>query len=481
MLDKLLSKYKNMSMPAKAAIWFAVCNILQKGISVITVPIFTRLLSTEEYGIYSLYLSWLNILTVFTSLNLYYGVFNNAMLKYEDDRDRYTSSMQGLVVISTAIVFGIYLIAKDGVNQLSGLSTICFILMFIELLITPSLQFWSARQRFDYKYKKLVVLTLAKSILNPLLGIIAVVASNGGALSRIVATVAVELSFCGVLAVYQFRKGKCFYSRQYWSYALKFNIPLLPHYLSGTILNQADRVMIQSLVGTTEVAIYSVAYNVGMLMQLFTNAINSSFTPWFYVGMQKGRYKKIRTVSNVLLLVMASLVILLMFFAPEVIMIFAPEQYYEAIYVIPPVSASVFFVYLYSLFSNLEFYYEKTIFIMIGSVSAALLNVLLNAIFISKFGYVAAGYTTLVSYCLYSLAHHVFCTMISKKYLGGKTVYDLKMVLIMSVVVIAAAILFNFLYDFFILRYLMAAVLLVVLFMKRNVVIDILKEFKNKD
>lgn len=480
MLDKILKKYRNMSIPAKAAIWFVVCNILQKGISVITVPIFTRLLSTEEYGIYSLYLSWLNIITIFTSLNLYYGVFNNAMLKYKDDRDRYTSSMQGLVVVSTAVVFGIYLVTQSGVNQFSGLSTVCFILMFIELLVTPALQFWSARQRFDYKYKKLIILTLTKSILNPLLGIIVVIISNGGALARIIATVVVELCFCGSLAIYQFRKGRCFYDRQYWTYALKFNLPLLPHYLSGMILNQADRIMIQSLVGTMEVAIYSVAYNVGMLMQLFTNAINSSFTPWFYISMQNGRYKKIRSISNILLILMAALVILLMFFAPEVIMIFAPEQYYEAIYVIPPVAASVFFVYLYSLFSNLEFYFEKNIFIMIGSVLAALLNVLLNAIFIPQFGYIAAGYTTLASYCLYSLAHYVFCTMISKKYLDGQTVYDSKTVLILSIIVIATAITFNFLYDYFIPRYLMAAVLMIVLISKRNVVIDLLKEFKNK-
>lgn len=359
MLRKFLNRYESMSVPAKAAIWFAFCNVLQKGISVITVPIFTRILSTEEYGVYSIYLSWLNILTVFTSLNLYYGVFNNAMVKFEHDRDKYISSMQGLVIVCTGFVFGLYLVANEGVNQFSGLSTVIFILMFIEMLVTPSLQFWSARQRFDYKYKTLVLVTLAKSVLNPICGIVAFRISNGGAVARIIATVAVELIFCGYILWIQFKKGRCFFNAQYWKYAIKFNLPLLPHYLSGTILNQADRMMIQSIVGKTEVAIYSVAYNVGMLMQLFTNAINSSFTPWFYISMREKRYDKIRNVSNALMFIMASMVVLLMFFAPEVIMIFAPKQYYEAIYVIPPVSASVFFVYLYSLFVNLEFYYEK--------------------------------------------------------------------------------------------------------------------------
>ena len=45
----ITSKYRSLSVQAKAALWFTICSFLQKGISFITVPIFTRLMSTEEY------------------------------------------------------------------------------------------------------------------------------------------------------------------------------------------------------------------------------------------------------------------------------------------------------------------------------------------------------------------------------------------------------------------------------------------------
>ena len=77
-VNGILDKYKKIPLPVKAGIWFTICNLLQRGISILTVPIFTRLLTPDQYGVYSLYLSWLNILTIFTSLNLYYGVFNKA-------------------------------------------------------------------------------------------------------------------------------------------------------------------------------------------------------------------------------------------------------------------------------------------------------------------------------------------------------------------------------------------------------------------
>lgn len=168
---KIFSKYTQMSVQAKSAIWFTMCSILQKGIAFITVPIFTRQMTDEQYGTYSLYLSWLQILTIITSLYLYYGVFNNAMVKFENDRNRYISSMQGLTMTITAVVFGIYLVFQKMWVQLLGLAPTLIILMFVEMLVTPSIDFWAGRQRFEYKYQRLVAVTLGKSIANPLLGL----------------------------------------------------------------------------------------------------------------------------------------------------------------------------------------------------------------------------------------------------------------------------------------------------------------------
>src|SRR5699024_1012851 len=127
------------------------------------------------------------------SLYLYYGVFNNAMVKFEDDRNRYISSMQGLTMTITAIVFGVYLAFQKMWVQLLGLAPTLIILMFVEMLVTPSISFWAGRQRFEYKYQRLVVVTLGKSIANPLLGLIAVYFANDKVTARIASIVIVEV------------------------------------------------------------------------------------------------------------------------------------------------------------------------------------------------------------------------------------------------------------------------------------------------
>ena len=77
--------YNRRSESEKAALWYMVCNFLQKGIAFIVVPIYVRLLTTQEYGHYTLFVSWLSFISVFATLNLFSGVFTKAMVDFPDD------------------------------------------------------------------------------------------------------------------------------------------------------------------------------------------------------------------------------------------------------------------------------------------------------------------------------------------------------------------------------------------------------------
>ena len=85
-----------MPVQVRASLWFLICNFAQKAIAVISTPIFTRLLSTEQYGEYNVFQSWMGIITVIVTLNLSMGVFLQGMVKFEEDAKVYASTMQGL-------------------------------------------------------------------------------------------------------------------------------------------------------------------------------------------------------------------------------------------------------------------------------------------------------------------------------------------------------------------------------------------------
>lgn len=477
MIKKLLQKYQSMSLTLRAAIWYVCCNVLQRGISVITTPIFTRLLTVEQYGIYTLYNSWFNILIHFTSLSLFFASFNNAMIKFEQNRSEYISAMQGLTTVLTLAFFLLYWFFRQFWNQLFGLPTLLMVLMFVQLLVFPAFQFWSGRQRFEYHYRGLVLLTLAQCILNPVVGVIAVMATEYKVEARIASMVAVEVLFAGGLMLYQFVRGRCFFNRGYWKFGLWFNVPLLPHYLSGYVLGQGDRIMIEKMVGTREVGIYGLAYQIGALMSMVTSALNAGFTPWLYERYRNrewGEVRKTATVLCVLLLIPLLLVVLL---APELVWFFGAgaSEYQEAAYVIPPISASVFFIFLYQLFNTVEFYYAQRSYITLSSVLAAVLNILLNLVFITLFGYIAAGYTTLVCYILYSLFHYLCVKRICHKREEGELPFDGKRLFLSGILLSALSIGCTFLYPYAWVRYGLIVLLCVLAILLRRRILGVLR------
>ena len=477
-MSKLKERFINMSAPAKAAIFFTICNILQKGISLISTPIFTRLLTTQQYGVYTIYNSLYSIISIFATINLSYGVFLTGLTKFEQDRQRFTSALIGLSTTITGVLFVIYLLFKEFWNNLFELSTLIMVTMFVEMFFVPAFYFWSNVQRNIYRYKALVAITLGMSIANPFIGIVAVSLSEHKAEARILTSVFVQVCVGLVFYVLQAYRGKKLYVKKYWKYALAFNIPLIPHYLSMTALQQADRVMIGRMEGTTQAAIYGIAYTVSTLMTLVTQAINNSFTPFTYQALKTKKYSDIGKIANLLLVLVGSGCICAMAFGPEIIKIFAPKEYYEAIWIIPPVSASVYFMFLYPLFGNIEFYFAKTKFTMLASCGGAIVNIILNYIFIKQFGYLAAGYTTLACYVLFAVLHFVAYNNIRKNRLEQTTVYNIKFMAFFSLVMLLVMGFVLIIYNNFIVRYLLIIIICGLLFGNRTKIIKLLKKQK---
>lgn len=479
-MENLLSVYKGLSSPVKASLWFTVSSVIEKGISLISTPIFTRILSTEEYGVYSVYQSWYSVVLIFTTLNLYAGVYNNGLTKWPQQRRKYTSALQGLSTTITVIWFIIYLLGMEFWNKLFGLSSLFILAMFIQVLFIPAFNFWAAEQRYDYKYKKLVVISLMIGISSPLLGIIAVISSSYKAEARVLSFVFIQVCVGLVFYIYNYRKGKCFYNKSYWKFALVFNLPLIPHYLAQTVLGQADRIMIDKFVGKEEAAIYSVAYTISMMFTIVTNAINTTFIPYTYKAIKDKKYKDLKNNASFLVLLVGSTCIVAMAFGPEIIKIFAAPEYYEARWIIPPVAEALLFMFIFPLFCNIEFYFEKTRFIMIASGVAAITNIILNMIMIPKFGYIAAAYTTLACYIFLSVAHYVTYRKICKTEGLFVHLYNIKFIVGLGIVSIVVMIFMTMLYDVLVIRYGIIFIICLVVFIKRETVINKFKELKDK-
>jgi O-antigen/teichoic acid export membrane protein len=351
--------------------------------------------------------------------------------------------------------------------------------VFAECLAAPALAFWSARQRYEFKYIALVGVTIGVAVFSPALGLIAVNLTEEKGIARILSAALVNVCIGLFFYVLNVARGKRLFSKEYWVFALKFNIPLIPHYLSQIILSHSNRIMIERMFGETEVAIFSVAYSFSLIMNIVTSSINSSYIPWTYHKLKENDLAPLKKNTSLLLLGVAALSILPVLVAPELMWIIAPPEYAEGVWIIPPVSTSVYFTFLYCLFGNIEFFFEKTKFIMVASTMSAVANIGLNLIFMPKFGYLAAGYVTLVCYMLYALAHYIFMRKVCKEKLNVKSVYNDKLILLISLAYLICTALAMCLYKFVILRYAILAIAFIVLVIKHKFVINLVKKIKS--
>lgn len=465
----IIKKIKDMPLPVKASMVFVLCNFIQRGISVMTTPIFTRMMSTEQFGYYSVFNSWLDIVSVFTTLKLAGGVYTQSLVKFNDRQDSLTTSNAGLGTALSIIFALCYWQMRENVNTLMGINTLTMICIIISSWAGFIFELWSGRQRVDYKYKAMLVVTMVIAICKPLLALFFVYSTPvHKAEARILGVTLIEVGVFGLIFISIVLKDRSLFSRQNWKYSIKLNLPLIPHYLTRTVLNHCDRIMINSMIGLASAGIYSLAYNLAWMLSLLTTSILNSFNPWMYKKIKNQQMGEIGPVTYVLLIGVGAMSFIMIGLAPEMIMLFAPVEYYEAIWVIPPVTLSVYFLFMYNIFANIEFYFEKTKFMSVASMIGGGLNIILNFIFIKRLGYIAAGYTTLICYITYTVSHYWCMKRLLDEKLGGYKIYNMKVIAIITSILVFSSFIMLCCYKMAVIRYTILIVFMFILWCKRS-------------
>lgn len=219
-----------------------------------------------------------------------------------------------------------------------------------------------------------------------------------------------------------------------------------------------------------DAAVYGVAYSLANAMSLFVTSVNSSLIPWTYQRMSSGDSAGIRKIGEVglaLSVALAAIVLLGVGLGPELMAFLAPESYSSAVWVIPPVGFSVLASMYMWLFVNVETYYGENTYVAIVSIGAAVLNVVLNFVTLPAFGFLAAGWTTLVSYSAMAIGHAFFMRVLLKRH-GTGPVYRIRLLVMLAVAVLVLTTLLMALYQFTLARYALILALCVVAIWKRG-------------
>lgn len=474
-MKKLIQKMRGAPITLKASIAVFLSSVLLKGIAFITIPIFTRILGTEQYGTIALYNSWLSILEVFAVLGLTSaGSFNVGLNDNKNEPYRYMANCLCICNCATIICFLIIFVLKKFCILNLILPNNLLLLMFIHLFFYPAQIFWIFYQRYEYKYKLSTTLVVVSTVLGQVLSVYGVLNSSqeNGAFIKLLYTELLSLFVSVPLYFVILIKGKIHFNIQKWKVILKYIIPLIPHYLAQHIMASADKIMIAKYIGNAQAGIYSVVLNIAMIFDVMWSAVSASLIPYTFKKIEEKKYDEIKKTSNVLVIIFSILCVIIMLIAPEVMKILAPEKYYIGVYLVPALMLVSFTKVLYNLFANIEFYYKKSDKILLATLIATAVNLLLNQIFIPRFGFIAAAYTTLISYILLIIMHYVGY----KECDGKNSSYNDKFIFkILFLLMIIAGISYVLYLNTYI-RYTVLVAVCIIGILKKNVFIKNIKE-----
>ncbi|WP_302857005.1 lipopolysaccharide biosynthesis protein [Ruminococcus bromii] len=434
----------------KASAFYLVGNLFNKALAFFTIPIFTRILTTSEYGISQTYLSWVSILTLIVGLSLGNSI-RTAYVDFHDDIEGYMSSIYGLSLLSflasSALIITGMLIWGD-----------IDIILVICCLVQSYFQFVATAMTTKYMMKvdyirKTLLLALPNLTIQ-IIAIFTIMNMHGDKkyFGYIIPYAAIYMVVGIYFVISSFIRGKKPVNKLYWKYALTYSLPLIFHGLSLVLLSSSDRIMITNLYNSSETGVYSLIYNLSMVAMAVTASLEAVWVPWFTRKLMTGEKSTIN--KNITKYLEISLVVMLclMFVAPEIVKIMATEQYYSGIYMIPPLVFASYEMYMYTVYVNVEYYYKSTKYIAFNTIVAAVTNIVLNFIFVPLYGGMAACFTTVASYMVSFIMHSRHSRKLDKE------LFPLKQFAVPTLIFILAIIVAYLLMELWIARWIIAIV-----------------------
>jgi len=387
------------------AVYFSA-NFITKVAAFFLIPVYTVFFSPEEYGI-------LNIITITSNFIFIFYIFGlkGAIQRFSfdfPDKDIRQKKLIGIITLFTFIV---------GLS-LSVLLTIfgdrIFPVFFKDVPFFPYLlvAVWIAFFKIFHQIKLAIFqirqqaffYTLLDSgfiLANILLTIVVVVFLKKGLTGKVYLDIILITIFSLISIILLLKDIKINFDFKQIKAPLKFSLPLVPHMLSGFLLAAIDRVFLERMEGLDDVGIYSLAFNIAMVLYVFIDAVRLSYTPYFNKTALKegdGAKTKFAKITSYGFLIYTLSGIFLIIFSKELISLIADKEYHGAIVVFPVIIITNVFNGLYFFFVRpLLFLKNSTKFVSIATVTTAVVNILLNYFFIINFGIIGAAWATFIS------------------------------------------------------------------------------------
>lgn len=458
----------------RAGIIYTAANIILKGISFFSIPLFIRLLSPDEFGRFNVFISFEGVIFMFSGLTLHASI-KNAYYDFKADLDTY---IKNCVYVDFFNSFFLLLVANIVCFFWSKQIDLDFVeinLLVLSGCCSAIIAIYGNKLIMEFKAGGYAIMSFISVITGILLSLalIFTIFDFNHYLGRLIGLVGGQAVALAYVLYNIFKNGISPVNYSYWKYGLKISLPIIPHGLSQIILGSANRIMIKYLYNATLAGIFSFTYTVSMVPQVLFSSVSSVWEPWFFEKMSLNDIKQIKSKSTYFCLLISIVFVFMSCITPEIVRVLATDEYEEAIDISIVVLMGCYFATLYNIPCEVEYYYKKTKHIATSTFASAIVNILLNLFLMQFFSYKIAAYVTLFAYVLYFLFH-----MYMSHYICGYWIFDIKkisIIIVLSIVMMTLSLIFI---NVTMVRVLLLLLIVLAFLIKMKVFLNFVREIK---
>lgn len=391
---------------SRNAIIYTVGNFCSQAISAITAPIFTQLLSPNDYGETVIYSTWISILIIFVTLELH-GSLTNAYFEFGGEKLK--AYIKNCITIALFITIVMLLGAKIFAHEvvlLTGMKLHYVLLALMNCLINSVFMYCTEYLAILRKALLYVVLSLLQLVMNLVFSIVFIMFTPmTGAAGRIYGGFLSSFLIGIVLFAFFYLNKEKIFNPAFCVFGIKFSLPLVFHALSGLLLTSCDKLMLGRIKGNIETGIYGFAVTMISILDTIARSFNTAWRLYLYDSLSEGIDDAFRKRLCSYIRCYAVIVSGFVLVVREVVMFLVKEQYWECIDITIVLALGSFLHFLYYIPVNNEFYHKYNFWIPVASTITGAANIGFNYFLIPRYGMIGAALATVISYLALLVAH----------------------------------------------------------------------------
>ncbi len=400
---------------------YTLLNVLNAAVPFLLLPFFSYYLSPEDYGKYANFQGVANLFFIFVVFS-FPAFISRVFIEKTTDFSSYLSRGITLSLLMSVLLT---LIAGVGISFWKHLTQLpAYVIMTIPVLgfLFSLYEYYLTILRMQENIKLYGILRIGKTFVELITALLLIITTQAGWKALFVGMI-LALTLVGFIALLKMIKeytirlsiNEVIKKDKLTLRILRFCMPIIPHSLSAILLAYSDKFMITAFVGIAENGLYSFGYQVGMIVSLLQNSFNQSWVPWLFNKLNTHKNDKsfkiqLVKITYIYSFFMIAVVVALYFFLP-VIFYFLSDNYQGSEKFVFWISLGYAFNGLYKMMVNYIMYEEKTILVMYVTITVALINIILNILFLQYFGVIGAAYAS----CIAFFFQFVFTWYLSQK------------------------------------------------------------------